>query len=327
MNEVELAARERGGFVLRSDLLALGWSDQSIAAHVMAGLLTRIRVGTYALPQVLTSLDREQRHLLLARSVLAKFAPGSMALSHHSAAIAHGLATWAVDLRVVHVMRLDPGSARSESGVHHHRRLDGLEIVETPSGLPAVRADHAAFQVACGQDVRRALVVMDSALHLGLAERAALQEATGRFRGWHGSRLARLVVRRADPGAQTAAESLLRQACFEAGLPIPVTQYPVADDRGEVFAWTDLGWPEHRHVGEVDGRRKYWRDLRPGEDASDVVVREKHREDRIRRRNFGVSRATFAEVTPKQARATGRRIAHELEQSDRIYRRGRRYLA
>lgn len=326
MNDLELALHERGGFVLRSDLLGLGWTDQNIAAHVAAGLIVRIRVGTYTLPHVLSALSREDRHLVLARSVLAKFPSGSLALSHHSAAIAHGLSTWGVDTRTVHVVRLDPGSGRTESGVHHHRAVDGLEIIETPSGLPAVRADHAAFQVACGEDVRRALVVMDSALHLGLTDRAALQEATGRFRGWRGSRLARMVVRRADPGAQTAAESLFRQACFEAGLPIPVTQFPISED-DEVFAWTDVAWPEDRHVGEVDGRRKYWRDLRPGEDASDVVVREKHREDRIRRRDYGVSRATFDEVTPRRARETGRRIGFELEQSRRVHTRGRRHIA
>lgn len=326
MNDVELVVQERGGFILRSDLLRLGWTDQSISAHVASGLIVRIRVGTYTLPQRLALLTREQRHLLKARSVLAKFPSGSLALSHQSAAIAHGLSTWGVDLNTVHVVRLDPGSGRAESGVHHHRRVDGLEIVETSHGLPAVAAGHAAFQVACGDDVRRALVVMDSVLHHGLTERAALQEATGRFRGWRGSRLARLVVRRADPGAQTAAESLFRQMCFEAGLPTPVTQFPIAED-GEVFAWTDVAWPEERHVGEVDGRRKYYRDLRPGEDASDAVVREKHREDRIRRRDFGVSRATFHEVTPRLARTTGMRVAHELEQSRRIHAHGRRHIA
>jgi hypothetical protein len=326
MRDVELRVRERGGFVLRSDLIEMGWSDQAIGAHLAASALVRLRVGTYSLPHVLATLDPEGRHLLLARSVLAKFPEGSVALSHHSAAIAHGLATWAVDLDTVHVVRLDPGRGRSESGVHHHRRVPDLQVVETASGLLAVRADHAAFQVACGDDVRRALVVLDSALNLDLAERTALQDATGRFRGWRGSRLARLVLRRADPGAQTAAESLLRQTCFEAGLPIPVTQYPVSED-GEVFAWTDVAWLDEHHVGEVDGRRKYWRDLRPGEDASDVVVREKHREDRIRRLGFGVSRATFSEVTPTHSHTTGLRFAHELEQSARIWTRSRRHIA
>lgn len=193
-------------------------------------------------------------------------------------------------------------------------------------GLLAVEPAHATFQVACTEDVRRSLVVLDSALNRELATRDQLADISGRFRGWTGSRFARFVLRRADPGAQNAAESLLRQTCFEAGLPIPVTQFPVSE-HGEVFAWTDVAWPELRHVGEVDGRRKYWRDFRVGEDASDVVVREKHREDRIRAQDYGMSRATFHEVEPAQSHATGLRWAHELERTRRRLERGRRHIA
>ncbi len=311
--------------MLRTDLLELGWTDRAINHAVASKTLVRLRVGTYTRPDVLTSSTPEQRHLIVARSVLAKFPPGSVALSHQSAAIAHGLATWDVDLDTVHVMRLDPGSGRAESGVHHHRAIEGLRCVEPVPGLLMVEAAHAAFQVACSDDVRRSLVVLDSALNREVATRDELADISGRFRGWNGSRFARFVLRRADAGAQNAAESLLRQTCFEAGLPIPVTQFPVSED-GEVFAWTDLAWPELRHVGEVDGRRKYWRDLRPGEDASDVVVREKHREDRIRACEYGVSRATFHEVEPAQSRATGLRWTYELARSRQRHERGRHHI-
>lgn len=325
MNDLDLALAARGGFVLRSDLLQLGWTDRAIGRALRTCMLVRIRVGTYTTPAIVGSLSPEEKHLLLARSVLAKFSSGSVALSHHSAAIANGLATWAVDLSTVHVVRLDPGSGRKESAVHHHCMVDGLGFVEPSPGLLTVEPAHATLQVACAGDVRGALVVMDSALHLGLAHRDELADVSGRFRGWTGSRKARFVLRRADPGAQTVAESLLRQTCFEAHMPCPVTQYPIADD-GEVFAWTDVAWPECRHVGEVDGRRKYWRDLRPGQDASDVVVREKHREDRIRGLDYGVSRATMYEVLPEQSHATGLRWAYELDRTRRHYERGRRYL-
>lgn len=325
MDDLELAIAARGGFVFRSDLLGLGWTDRAIGQARRAKMLVRLRVGTYTTPAVLASSSPEDRHLLLARSVLAKFPEGSVALSHHSAAIAHGLATWAVDLTTVHVVRLDPGSGRAESAVHHHRNIAGLGFVETPSGLLAVEPAHATFQVACAGDVRGALVVLDSALNRELAVREQLADISGRFRGWTGSRQARFVLRRADPGAQTAAESLLRQTCFEASMPVPVTQFPIVED-GEVFAWTDVAWPEHRHIGEVDGQRKYWRDLRPGEDASDVVVREKHREDRIRGLSFGVSRATAHEVRPGQSHDTGLRWSYELARSRQLHERARRHL-
>lgn len=110
MDDLDLAVAARGGFVLRTDLLDLGWTDRAISHAVASNALVRLRVGTYTRPDVLASSSPEQRHLIVARSVLAKFPPGSVALSHHSAAIAHGLATWNVDLDTVHVVRLDPGS-------------------------------------------------------------------------------------------------------------------------------------------------------------------------------------------------------------------------
>jgi hypothetical protein len=46
---------------------------------------------------------------------------------------------------------------------------------------------------------------------------------------------------------------------------------------------TDFAWPEHRLLGEFDGRVKYGRLLRPGEEPGDAVFREKRREDLLRR--------------------------------------------
>jgi hypothetical protein len=44
----------------------------------------------------------------------------------------------------------------------------------------------------------------------------------------------------------------------------------------------DFGWPGLRTVGEFDGRVKYVRLLRPGQDPGDVVFEEKRREDDLR---------------------------------------------
>jgi hypothetical protein len=47
----------------------------------------------------------------------------AVALSHTSAALAHGLALWEPDLSLVHVTRLDGGAGRTEAGVQHHEGL------------------------------------------------------------------------------------------------------------------------------------------------------------------------------------------------------------
>jgi hypothetical protein len=48
-------------------------------------------------------------------------------------------------------------------------------------------------------------------------------------------------------------------------------------------ARVDLAWPELGLFLEFDGKVKYERLLKEGEHASDVVFREKQREDMIRR--------------------------------------------
>ncbi len=59
-------------------------------------------------------------------------------------------------------------------------------------------------------------------------------------------------------------------------------QHEVRDETGALVAITDFAWHQQRTFGEFDGREKYDRFLRPGEDAGDAVFREKRREDRVR---------------------------------------------
>ena len=59
---------------------------------------------------------------------------------------------------------------------------------------------------------------------------------------------------------------------------------------------TDFGWPAARTVGEFDGRVKYGRLVRPGQDPGDVVYAEKLREDRLRAQGLAVVRWTWSDL-------------------------------
>jgi hypothetical protein len=81
------------------------------------------------------------------------------------------------------------------------------------------------------------------------------------------------------------------------GLPAPTTQFRVVDEAGVLVGITDLAWPEHGLLGEFDGKVKYGRLLSPGEDPTDVVFREKRREDRLREvTGYRVIRLTWADL-------------------------------
>jgi hypothetical protein len=77
---------------------------------------------------------------------------------------------------------------------------------------------------------------------------------------------------------------------IELGLPVPDLQVEVRTPGGLFIGRTDFGWREHRLLGEFDGRIKYGRLLRPGQQPGDAVFEEKRREDALRAEDYGVVR-------------------------------------
>jgi hypothetical protein len=78
---------------------------------------------------------------------------------------------------------------------------------------------------------------------------------------------------------------------------------------GGLIGRTDFAWEEHRLAGGFDGRIKYGRLLRPGQDAGDAVFREKERGDAIRDEGWGVVRWTWTDLhRPDRFAAKVRRI-------------------
>jgi hypothetical protein len=114
---------------------------------------------------------------------------------------------------------------------------------------------------------------------------------------WPDSRVVELVLRLADGRIESVGESRTLWACFHEGLPMPVPQYVVRDRRGCEVARVDFAWPELGTFLEFDGRIKYEALLRPGERASDVVLRERDRERLICETTGWVCiRVTWAEL-------------------------------
>jgi len=75
---------------------------------------------------------------------------------------------------------------------------------------------------------------------------------------------------------------------------------------GDATAYCDFGWPAQRTVGEFDGKVKYGRLLRPGQEPGDAVYAEKLREDAIRAEDWEVVRWTWADL--RNFAATAARI-------------------
>mgnify|MGYP000875741398 CR=1 FL=1 len=293
------------GFALRPNLLDAGYTDQQLGSGVRHGYLHRIRPGAYTLTSYWRGLTPEKQHLLTAHAVVAQ-TPGTVALSHQTAMLAHGASLWGAPLDQVHVTRLDGGSPRKEAGVVHHvSTLDDSDLVHVGEHIVVTPA-RAAIEAASLVGVEAGLVGADSVLNLKLATPDELWQTYDSLSRWPQMRHVNLVVRLADPGAQSVGESRSRFLCYRFHLPRPELQYPVYD--GDVLVGiSDMVWHGCRLLGEFDGRVKYGRLLKPGESASDVVFQEKRREDRMREiTSYGMFRFVWHDVDQEPARAAER---------------------
>ena len=95
--------------------------------------------------------------------------------------------------------------------------------------------------------------------------------------------MANLAVHLADGSAESPLESLSRTRMFQASLPMPQLQHWFDDGDGRIGR-TDFYWPQLGLVGESDGELKYEMSQEdPGRGVIDALLREKKREQRLRR--------------------------------------------
>lgn len=301
----ELSTRRDDGIFLRREAIKAGYDDRSLRAAVRRGDLHRIRQGSYLPAEVWDALDEEGRHRALVSAVL--LVNKKVVVSHTSAALLHGLPLWEPDLSRAHILRGDLGSGRVLSDlVHHEGAVEPEWLTSSPPIVPPIAAalGHAALV-----DVEHALVTLDGLLATGVTHHE-LMSAYGEFEGDPGFQHVRIAALMADGGAQSVAESRFRYLCHSQSLPCPELQFEVRGPEGLVGR-TDFAWPRHGVLGEMDGRVKYGRYLRPGESAADAVFREKKREDRIRElTGWVVIRFTWADL--QDPRRTAARIRQAL---------------
>jgi hypothetical protein len=290
----------RPGLNLRRDLLADGLTDAELRGLRRRGVLSTVRPGAYlhgSGPD-----DAAARHLLEIRAALPCLGVDTV-ISHTSAAVVHGLPLWAVRLDRVHATRSRASGARRSSVVHLHAAVLLPDEVTVVGGVPVTSIARTIADLGRELPFEVALVPADGALFRKVVTPDALAAAVER--GAHRPRngAARRVVAFADARAESPGETRSRVAIRRAGLPAPVLQHPVGGVR------CDFGWEEHRTVAEFDGRIKYGRCLRPGQDPGDAVFEEKLREDALRDLGLQVVRWIWAELDSFDAAAARLRRA------------------
>jgi hypothetical protein len=311
MRDVDTALRAitaASGAFLRREAIELGLEDRDLRRGVRRGQLVKVRHGAYVHIEDWSPLDEVARHVVLTRTALRTLGD-RVAASHHSGAALFGMALWDVPLSVTHVTRMDGGAGRTEGDIVHHEGLMLGSDVERLGAVHVMRPVRSALESAALSGVERGLVTVNSGLHAGLFDEEELFAQQRLMQSWPSSRHLHLVTRLADRRAESVGESRALFLFWSQGLPRPELQLEIRDG-GRIVGIVDFAWPEHELLVEFDGRVKYGRHLRPGEEPGDAVFREKRREDDLRRvTGWRVIRLTWADLAEPVRTATMLRAA------------------
>ena len=266
---------------LRKELIAGGLNDRAIARLRADGTLHRVRHGAYVAGAAWRECDEVGRHGLKARAVVRQ-ARADVVLSHLSAAAEWEIPLWDMTLADVHLTREDQRAGRHEAGVQQHlgelRPVDVVDLNDERVTAPT----RTALDCASILDVEHGVTVVGDLLHRKLTTQKELSECAGFMERWPGSLKHRPVLLLADGRCESVGEHRTIVLCWRQGLPMPQPQYKVRDPAtGEVVARVDFAWPELGLFLEFDGRVKYQKLLKEGESVTDVVLREKRREELI----------------------------------------------
>jgi hypothetical protein len=298
------------GVFTRAEILDLGYDDRFIRQALQARMITRVRHGAYCFSDTWQTAEAVSRHLIHARAVMRSLG-GRVVLSHTTALLAQGVSLWGADLTRVHVTRVDGASGHvNKDVIHHEGLLDDSEIVSI-DGMLMTTGARAVLEAGTVQGTESAIVSTDSALRAGVTTSEKLAAQLAAMERWPFTQHLQLVLRLADARAESPGESRSRYLFWLCGLPAPDLQVEVRDDRGWLVGVTDFGWRKHGVLGEFDGKVKYGRLLKPGQQPGDAVFAEKRREDRLREvTGFSVFRLTWSDLSTPAG--TGTRLARLL---------------
>lgn len=294
------------GLVLARDLRAAG-REAELYAAVRSGALERVRRGAYRVPDPAeTSIGATQLAAIRYRASVHAAAQ-SLArpvFTGHSAASLAGLpivGPW--PSHVVVMSRDGVGSRRP--GVVSVARPAQFDVGLT-DGCATTSIEFTLIQLAKHAPLAAALVATDAALHVPrradaggpLTTLDALRAEHERLGRYPGCLRVDAVLARAVTDAESPLETMSRLVIEELGFPIPVLQHRMWLPGLGRHADLDFFWPEYGVAAEADGDGKYL-GRADAADTARTVVREKQREDAIRRAVRGFARWDWKEMWAK----------------------------
>ncbi|MFE4229642.1 hypothetical protein ACFRJ8_17350 [Arthrobacter sp. NPDC056886] len=286
--------------ILAREHIQQGLTPKELVKRCRAGGLVRVRHGVYVDGEAWRALQPWEQYRIRVSAAAETFTARTV-FARHSAASVWGVPTIG-QRHPVHALTLQSRGGRSRAGVRrHYADPDGLKVFRR-EGLLVTGRVRTVLDLAAFTPFAQAIVPLDHVLKPdaahglpALSKEILLAGVDGNYAAAAARRI-RTAVEFADPRSGSPGESYSRGLMCVAGFQPPELQHEIRDGSGLV-GYADYYWKNARLVGEFDGVEKY---LKPeylqGRTASQAVVDEKEREDRIRAAGLRVVRWVWADL-------------------------------
>lgn len=261
-----------------------GRGREALRASAKRGEIRRIYRGVYFDAEGAGSIPPHAEHVARIAAIAPTLSTG--VLSGVSAAALHGLPLLHRRLGGLVEVTRSSGPGRTRWVRSHRAVLDDADVVEV-HGLRVTSIARTLRDLHRDLGFGELLAAADGAARMGFDLDGLAR--IGRF-------AARIEFLRhhASDRSESYGESLSRATMIELGMPLPELQVDVLDEDGRRLGRSDFLWREFRSLGEFDGRVKYDGSLEPDRTPADVLMAERHREQRMRAVGWGFARWGWA---------------------------------
>lgn len=190
--------------------------------------------------------------------------------SHAAASHESGLAVWGADIDTRGTVHLSTRrrSPTQVPGIEMHRNYE-LGTVHTVRGCRVLGPERCLVDASIHRNLADLVMAGDWLIRLGhMTVDTFVEFSTTKH--FDGVQRTRRVAELIDAGSESPRESIVRVALELAGLPRPLCNRSYGDEH-ELFARTDMSYPEWKVAIEYDGRQH---GLSLGQRARDVWRRE-----------------------------------------------------
>jgi hypothetical protein len=309
---VKALLAKQAGLITHAQALECGLRPSQVMSLRKRGDIVWMVRGVYADGELWRSLDELYGRPLLRARAVAMSKHRTWLMSHDSSAFVLEMPLIDPGRSDVHLTRPGYGTAWTRYGVaHHYAPFSPDQVLTSEHGDRHLDIPRTVADLAREHGELAGLVAADWAMRQGVS-RARLMEAYLPMAHWPGVTSARSVAERADPRAESPAETLGRDLVEELAIGDVDLQFPVRPE-GRLF-WCDIR--VGNHVFEVTGKIK----LVPVEEGgvatrspSEVAWEDKKRARLIRGEDLGLSEIFWEDFWGARRQAAIQRLRADYE--------------